>query len=131
MAAGDVLKIDGARELRAALKKAGASVTELKAAHAKVAQIVADQAADRAPARSGRLRASIRGSGTNTAAIVRAGRAAVPYAAPIHWGWPRRHIRPNPFIYTAAEHTQPAWEIQYLAAIEYLIHQIERSTPGP
>jgi hypothetical protein len=23
----------------------------------------------------------------------------VPYAGPIHFGWPARNIRPNPFIY--------------------------------
>lgn len=124
------LEVQGLRTLRRTLKQSAGDLEQLKKAHAEVARIVADRAADRAPARTGRLRETIRASGTNSAAIVRAGRSAVPYAGPIHWGWPARHIKAQPFIYTAANETQPAWEIAYLAHLEHIIAQIE-GAPGP
>jgi phage gpG-like protein len=135
-----VLPVEGARTLRSTLKKAGHDLEQLKRIHAQVAQMVAGRAASLAPHRSGRLANTIRSSGTNAAAIVRAGRNAVPYAGPIHWGWPSRPkpaknwrggpIKANPFIYTAAENTQPSWEHIYLAALETIIRQIE-GAPGP
>lgn len=38
-----------------------------------------------------------------------AGGAAVPYAGPIHWGWPSHNIEPQPFIAAAAQDTEPQW----------------------
>jgi len=45
--------------------------------------------------------------------VVRMGRKAVPYAGPVHFGWPNRPnaakgwrggpIRPNPFLYEAMD----------------------------
>jgi hypothetical protein len=72
----------------------------------------------------------VRGSGTQAAAIVRAGRAAVPYAGPIHWGWPSRHIKAQPWLYDAAVASQEQWTGVYLAALEKIIDDIE-GAPGP
>jgi len=60
------------------------------------------------------LAGSIRTTGTKTGGYVRAGsRKAVPYAGPVHFGWPTRPnpakgwrggpIRPNPFLYDALD----------------------------
>lgn len=134
------VELEGAAKLRRALKKAGHDLTELKAEHAKIAKLVAGRAAMRAPVKTGRLRESIRSSGTNAAAVVRAGRASVPYAGPIHWGWPSRPkpakgwrggpIKATPFIYDAADDTRQQWEHVYLAYLEHVISQIE-GAPGP
>ena len=35
--------------------------------------------------------------------MVRAGRAAVPYAGVIHFGWAAHSIAPQPFLYDAAD----------------------------
>jgi hypothetical protein len=64
------------------------------------------------------------------AAIVRAGRAAVPYANPVHWGWPSHHIKANPWIQEAADRTEPAWSGLYLSALDAIVQTIE-GAPGP
>lgn len=124
----DVFTVDGAKELRRALKQAGLDIQDLKDIHAQVAEMVKDRAIQRAPVRSGALKDSLRSSGTVSGAFVRAGNRRVPYAAPIHWGWRDRGIPANPFIYGAAEDTQANWEHAYLLGIEAIIREIEGST---
>ena len=58
----------------------------------QAAEPVAQRARQLVPRRSGRLAASIRTFKAQRAAQVGAGRASVPYAGPIHWGWPNRRI---------------------------------------
>jgi hypothetical protein len=119
-----LVKVEGARELRATLKAAGDSFADLKAANAAAAGIVAPVAAGRAPVRTGRLAATVRPAGTKVAAIIRAGRAAVPYAGPIEFGWPSRNIEPQGFIVPAARDTEPQWTEVYWAAINRIIARI-------
>lgn len=124
------LQVEGARQLRASLKRAGVSLQDLKDAHAEVAALVATRSKPEAPVgvggpHPGQLRDSTRSSGTQSAAIVRAGSAGVPYAGPIHWGWPNRHIVAQPWLYDAAANTQTAWLATYLRAIEAVVDTIE------
>jgi hypothetical protein len=114
---GPVLRVDGARQLRASLKAAGVKLDDLKAAHLAVAQLVHRVAQPHAPAE--------RPAGTQSSAIVRAGSAAVPYAGPIHWGWPKRHITAHPWIADAAASTEAAWLGQYMHALERVIDTIK------
>jgi len=125
---GPTLQVDGARQLRQQLKAAGISVQDLKDAHRVVAEQVATASRPAAPVRSGALANSVRAAGTQTAAIVRAGGARVPYAGPIHWGWPNRHITAQPWLAEAAERTEPAWEQTYLDAVQTIIDTIEGTT---
>lgn len=127
---GLALEVTGGRTLRASMKQAGVDLQDLKDAHARVAQMVRDRAAAAAPVRTGRLAATVRGSGTKTAAIVRAGRASVPYAGPIHWGWGARHIRANPFLWNAIQDSREQWTGMYLAELNRIIEKIE-GAPGP
>lgn len=66
-------------------------------------RIVATKAVPEAPVRTGRLARSIRFKATNRDwSYVKAGTArAVPYANPIHWGWRKHGIKPNPFLWRA------------------------------
>lgn len=102
-------EIIGERELRAKLRKmedatsAKSAKSELKAFHAAGAKLVESSAITRAPVRSGALRASIRSSGTLRDGVVKSGKAKVPYAGPIHFGWRKRNIRPQPFMYDALD----------------------------
>jgi hypothetical protein len=128
--AADVYTVDGAKELRRALKKAGLDIQALKDTHAEVAQLVKERALQRVPVRTGALRESLRSSGTVSGALVRAGGRRVPYASPIHWGWRKRNIAANPFIYGAADDTQANWEHAYLMGIQAIIREIEGSTYG-
>jgi hypothetical protein len=123
---GPVLRVDGARQLRASLKAAGVKLDDLKAAHLAVAQLVHRVAQPHAPVgETGKLARSERPAGTQSSAIVRAGSAAVPYAGPIHWGWPKRHITAHPWIADAAASTEAAWLGQYMHALERVIDTIK------
>lgn len=124
-----VLAVVGARQLRASLRRAGDDLESMKATHGSIAQVVAQAATARVPVRSGRLAADIRSAGTKTSAIVRAGRKTVPYAGPIHWGWPARGIRPQPFLTDAAKATEPKWTDLYTRDVQAICDAVE-GAPG-
>lgn len=124
------VRIDGARQLRATMRRAGTDMRELRETHAAAARVVAGRASATAPRRSGRLAGTIRPGATQTQALVRAGFGRVPYAGPIHWGWPARGIRAQPFLADAAQATEPAWVELYGRRIEQIIDTIE-GAPAP
>tara|TARA_R100001129_G_scaffold152389_1_gene114821 strand:+ start:175 stop:558 length:384 start_codon:yes stop_codon:yes gene_type:complete len=97
------IKVQGARELRRELRKMGDDMENLKALNLDVATIVSNRAKDIVPRRTGALADTIRPSGTKTAGRVRAGFRRVPYAGPVHFGWPARRIQPQPFLYDALD----------------------------
>lgn len=90
--------ITGLRETTRALEKAGADVEELKDAMGEVASVAASTMAPLVPRISGALAGTVRGNRAKAAAVVTIGKARVPYAAPIAYGWPARNIRPGTFI---------------------------------
>jgi hypothetical protein len=118
------VRIEGGRELRRTMKKAGEDMGQMKAAHADAARIAATAGAAGAPRVSGALAASVRSSGTTTAGIVRAGTARVPYANPIHWGWPARNIHANPFLTKGAQETQSRWVETYANAVQKILDRV-------
>lgn len=97
MASGGVY-IEGLRETTRAFEKAGVDVEELKEAMGRVASEAADTMQGFTPTRSGALRASVRGNRAKGKAVVTIGKARVPYAGPIAYGWAKRNIRPANFI---------------------------------
>lgn len=90
-----VVQIQGARELRRQLNRLDRELTSagMKRVHMAVADLVVKEAVKVAPRRTGRLAGDIRAQATTRSAIGAVGRTSVPYAGPIHWGWPSR---PNP-----------------------------------
>lgn len=119
------VEVEGARQLRRTMRKAGLDLQQLKDAHAAASRIVAAAATSRAPIRTGRLQSTIRAAGTTTAGIVRAGYKSVPYAGPIHWGWPARSITADPFLVDAAADTESSWIGAYERNIAAIINTIE------
>ena len=122
--AGPVVTVEGGRELRATLKRASGDLGDLKAVHDRIARLVASVARQRAPKRTGRLAGSIRGSGAATVATVRAGGAAVPYAAVIHNGWPQHNIAANPYLVEPAHQTEPVWTRYYVDAVNKILSKV-------
>jgi hypothetical protein len=119
-------ELQGARQLRKGLRAAGDNLTDLKIVHGQAAGIAAGRARQLAPKRTARLAGTIRASGTKTAGIVRVGNnSKVKYAGPIHWGWPARHIKPNPFASTGATESQPAWLPMYSRYIDAALDKIK------
>lgn len=120
-----VVRVDGGRQLRAALRDMEDGLSDLRTANAEAAAIAARAGQADAPRRSGLLAASVRPGATQSAALIRAGSARVPYAGVIHYGWADRHISPNPFLREGAEQTQPAWLAIYSRTIDRLILRVE------
>jgi len=145
------IRIEGGRELRRALRTAAGDLDDLKTAHKQVAAVVASAAQEDAPKRSGKLAGSIRPNSGQRYARVSVGNnrstaAGIPYAGPIHWGWPTgspklpakvRNIRgrewyiaPNPFVTDAATRTEPVWSRICAAALEDIVDQIGETANG-
>lgn len=119
----DKIEVRGGRRFRSTLRRAGVDLGQLRAAHLGAAQVVT--AAASPPRRSGRLAATVRAAGTTTAAIVRAGFASVPYAGPIHWGWPSRSIAAQPFLSEAAQSTEAVWAAVYTTEVQKIIDKVK------
>lgn len=119
------VQIDGLARLRRALAQLDDDLAgELKDANGRAGAVVVPAAAGRAPRRSGRLAASGRANRAGGRASVSFGSAAVPYAGPIHWGWPARGIAAQPFAVEGAEATRPVWEAAYVADVEALLDKV-------
>ena len=123
--AGSGVKVYGVKRLRRSMKKAGQDLADLKAVHAEVAAYVANLAAGKAPRRTGKLAGSVRGNKAVARSTVMAGRASVPYAAPIHWGWPARNIERNAWIGRAALDSEAQWLAMFVAGMDSAIRKIE------
>ena len=118
------VRVEGLGALVRELKRAGESIDDLKEANQAAGRIVLDAAEARVPRRTGRLAASGRVNRAAKKAEVRFGSARVPYAAPIHWGWAKRHIKPHPFVTDAAEATQPAWLAEYERELQKVLNKV-------
>ena len=124
-------RVEGLAKLQRELKQAGEDVQDLKDASTKAAQIVLAEAKRTAPVRTGALKKSLRKSVTKTSAGVLGGKAlVVPYAQPIHWGWPKRGIRPNPWVSRAAVMTQAQWLPAYIAEIDKATAKVKGDPNG-
>lgn len=100
-------RVEGLAQVVRALTEAGLEVEDLKDAFGSIAREGAQLAASAAPHASGRLAGDIRGNRAKSKAVVTAGRASVPYAGPINYGWPARGIVPAGFMQEADRQLQP------------------------
>lgn len=121
------VKVQGLTELTRALKNIGVPNDAIKKAGLDSAQLVMNEARSLVPVRTGRLRDSIRlgatarGKVTISAGNNRTGKSGIPYANPIHWGWFKRHIAPQPFFAKALGYTRDEIYQNYFVQLEELI----------
>lgn len=99
--AGGSVKVEGLNQTLTALQRFGVEAQDLKDVMSEIAAEGARLASSFAPVRTGRLRSTIRGNKAKAKAIVIAGRARVPYAGAINYGWQKRGIRPALFMQRA------------------------------
>jgi hypothetical protein len=119
------VEVEGERELIKSLRAVDRDLPKrLGAIHKRVVGPVADLAESRAPRRRGRLAGSVRALGSQKAGVVAAGRRAVPYAGPIHYGWPGHNITPQPFLTDALEAREGAVVDLYHEEIERFIDSV-------
>jgi len=129
MAVQPGVKVTNLREINKALAAVGVPKDAIKDAGKESGELVASEARSLAPVRTGALRNSIRVGATARGKITvlagnnRTSKSAVPYANPIHWGWFKRHIRPQPFFVTALGYTRSEIYDNYFKQMEKLIIQ--------
>ena len=129
MAVQPGVKVTNLREINKALAAVGVPKDAIKDAGKESGELVASEARSLAPVRTGALRNSIRVGATARGKITvlagnnRSSSSGVPYANPIHWGWFKRHIRPQPFFVTALGYTRSEIYDNYFKQIEKLIIQ--------
>jgi len=125
-------QIVGLRETQKALKALGdATKKELKSTHLEAAQIVVNGAIRTAPIRTGALVASLRAAATMTSGRVRVGDNDVEYAGAIHFGWPARRIKPQPFIYDALDGRRNEVAQLYATRIDQLVRRYDLAGNSP
>lgn len=96
------LKIEGLREVNKALRDLSEDTKNaMKETHLAAANMVLPAAIQLAPFRTGRLSASLVATATRTGGRITS--RGAPYAGPIHFGWPARRIKPQPFVYEALD----------------------------
>lgn len=116
------------RKLRAFDADIGKDVKEINRA---AAEEIATLARSKAPIGTeerdehpGQLLLSVRAGSTLASGFVTVGGANIPYANPIHWGWPAHGIAPQPFLREAALEGEPAVVRQYEYGMQALIAKV-------
>lgn len=122
------VRVDGARRLRRDLRAVAGDLDDLKDAAAAAAAVVSSAAAAGAPRKTGALAASVRGNRAAGKATVSAGGARLPYAGPIHYGWPAHGIEGNPFVTDAAQRTESSWLPAYQADLDRATDRVNGTT---
>jgi hypothetical protein len=129
MAVQPGVKVKNLREINKALEAIGVPKEAVKDAGKESGELVANEARSLVPVRTGNLRNSIRVGATARGKITvlagnnRTSKSAVPYANPIHWGWFKKHIRPQPFFVRALGYTRSEIYDNYFKQMEKLIIQ--------
>lgn len=122
---GDAVKIEGLSKLQRDLRKLSTDALDLNkeeflATNKRVAEIIIGDSKKFVPVLTGALAETIRNVSTKKSAKVRAGNIGVLYAGPIHFGWPSRGIRPNPFFYDAIDRRRDEVRDRYEDLIDNL-----------
>lgn len=126
------IKVLNLKQITKALQAVGVPNDAIKAAGKESAESVMGEARKLVPVRSGKLRDSIRlasnarGRVTIQAGNNRSSRSGVPYANPIHWGWFKRNIKPQPFFVSALGLTRGEVYDRYMKNMEKLILEESR-----
>ena len=126
------IKVKNLKDITKALKAIGVPNDAVKQAGKDSAEAVMNEARSLVPVRSGKLRDSIRlaanarGRVSIQAVNNRTSKSGVPYANPIHWGWFRRGIKPNPFFSKALGLTRDEVYRNYFTQMEKLIVEESR-----
>lgn len=124
----DRIEVVGLARLRRTMRAAGVDVGQIKELNRAAAAVAAPDVTGRTPVgppTGGHLRDTVRVGATGKAGVIRIGNKGKPYAGPVHWGWPKRNIRPNPWAADAARAAEPAWTEVYVRGIETILAQIE------
>lgn len=124
------LKVKGLKQLTRAMQEIGVPKDAIKESGKIAAEKVMNEAKSLVPVRSGKLRDSIRLGATAAGKVtIRAGNnGSVPYANPIHWGWYKRHILPQPFFSKALGYTRDEiYQTYFLQLEKHITEQMSKA----
>lgn len=130
---GGVVEIQGLKETQRALRGLSKDTRDdMKEVHRRAGEIVVDGVQIFVPVRTGALLASIKSNPTQRQGRVRIGSLSVLYAGAVHFGWPARNIKPNPFIYDVLDSRRDEVQRAYEGEIQHLIrrHNLDASNPA-
>jgi len=119
---GETVTVKGARELRATTLRAASELSRMDQADKRAGAYLAQRAKGMAPRVTGRLAGSIRAGQTRDAATVT---ATAVYAGVIHWGWPARNIRSQPFLVDALSAGEPTVATIYMDEVTRTVYTIK------
>jgi len=127
----NVIEIKGLKRAMRLMKDLdGDFKKQFKDIHKGAADIVADEARRLSPVKTGRLRKSIRTSGTTKGGVIRIGKKKIAYAGRVTFGDPTSlfgriaggggiKIKGNPFFYEAADR-------QFKEVVQYYDRELEQ-----
>lgn len=116
------IKVKGYKSTIQALQAIGVPAAEIKQAGSDAGEIVASTSRTLVPVRSGKLLRSIKVNKALKNVVISAGNnTTIPYAKPIHFGWFKRNIKPQPFFSKALGITREDVYKQYYRRIEALL----------
>lgn len=122
MSSGESIKVEGVRDLLRTLKQVRPELNiEIKEANKELAEDLVPVARAKARRLTGKLAGSVRAGASQRSGFVRAGGARVPYAGPQHFGWPRRGISPNPFLWDALDSRRAVIEREYVERVRKIV----------
>ena len=121
---GAKVSVDGAAVLQRTLQAAGRDLQDWSQVNAAAAARVAQDAAARAPRRSGRLAASIRPTTDKTSGTIAAGGGGIAYAKVQEYGNPRHNIAAQPYLGPAFTDAQSDLVAMYDAHMKQAIQQV-------
>lgn len=118
------VRIEGLNKKVRDLQALGLEVDDLKDAFSTIADEAAEVVTSYVPVgETGALADTVRGNRAKSKAVVRAGKAAVPYAGPINYGWPARGIEAAEYMQKGDQEMQPVAVRRLEEEIE---HQIRK-----
>lgn len=97
------IEITGTDVLVAKLVELVRRTSDQYQAFGEIADVMKTEARSRVPVRSGQLAGSLANSHGRRVAEASAGGGRTQYAAPIEYGWRRRHIEPHSYLVAGAD----------------------------
>ena len=115
------IEVTGIRELNKALRNVGDDFEHLKDPNKLLGHLVASRATALVPVRSGKLQSYIKTNPAKNKVTISAGRASVPYAGVIEYGWGKRGIRARPYLNKAVNEKKGEIKKKYEENIKNII----------
>lgn len=118
------IKVKNFKGTLKALQEIGVPTEAIKAANKEAGNAVLDAAKPLVPVRTGRLLATLKvNNALNVVKVTAGNNRSVPYANPIHWGWYRRGIKPQPFFSKALGYSRNKIYETYFKQLDNLISE--------